>query len=98
MNVGWIAYTSKVCSPGSGPPTEYGDSHTAASPPSTEHSKRVPTPLVEKVNVARGSLLAMSGPDSIMVIGAVRSPMVHSYSAHCSSKIPSGSLARTAKL
>jgi hypothetical protein len=62
-----------------------GDWQVRGSPPSREHSKWVPSPLVEKVNVALRLSLEMSGPDSMMVIGAVRYPTSHSYSTHWSS-------------
>src|SRR5918992_3136367 len=93
--IGWVAVTSKVCSPRPVRAIVNGEVHGCGSPPSTEHSKRTSGWSAEKTNVARGSSLSMSGPDSIVVTGATVCPIVHSYSTHCSSHVPPGPLAST---
>src|ERR687895_259789 len=80
------------------PSITYGDSHRAGSAPLSEHMKKASGSGAVRANsnVADWFSLETSGPELIIVIGGLTKPISHSYSAHWSSQIPSGSLARTA--
>jgi hypothetical protein len=66
-----VARTANVCFPGLTGPTAAGDVHGANAAPSSRHSNVDPGSSAENVNVALGSVTGPSGPDSIVVCGAV---------------------------
>jgi hypothetical protein len=59
--------------------------------------KMTSSSLAEKVNVALSLSLSMSGPEWIVVIAGVMSPITHSYSAQARPVVPHWSVGRTAK-
>jgi hypothetical protein len=72
-----------------------GDSQNTSGPPSSEHWKLTPASFALNSNVALVLVVSAGGPDSIVVTGAVRWPIAHSYSAGVGSTVPAASLART---
>src|SRR5918998_5272655 len=96
---GCTARISISCSPAARRGITNGDSHGTGSAPSRLQVNVTPScaSLEWKVNSARPLSASTSGAESMNVSGAVRSPIRHSYSTHCSSQMPWGSRARTAK-
>ncbi len=68
------------------------------APPSSEHSKVTPASSAENSNVARSSLVGLSGPASIDVSGAIVSITVQARVAGEASALPAASTARTASV
>jgi hypothetical protein len=74
-----------------------GELHAVKLPPSSAHSKVASDSLEENSKFALVSLVVASGPESIVVLGGVKSAISHENSAGVGSTLPSASLARTKK-
>jgi hypothetical protein len=66
-----VARTSKVCAPAASPVSPCGLVHAAHEPPSRRHSKVEPGSSAEKAKVGDWSFVGSSGPESIVVAGAL---------------------------
>jgi hypothetical protein len=76
-----------------------GELHSANGSTSSEHSNVEPGSLERKLKLASRSVVLGSGADSMVVVGAVRSPLtVHVQLAGVGSMFPETSTARTSSV
>src|ERR687896_571145 len=99
------AWTAKVCSPAMAPFASksccsvyvVGESQTTNTAPSIEHWKTTPGVCDENSNVGVRSIVWSAGFTSMVVIGAVMTPISQLYSAGVASMLPSAPIERTTK-
>ena len=93
--LGFVARTSKVCSPASRFVYSTPDVQNVSGMPSNEHWNSAAVSSATKVKLAVVAVVVTAGPVRIVTTGGVMSPLAQAYSAGVRSTEPSRAFART---